>query len=435
MKITWYGGLVLLGLGLIPPFPTGWAGLIEADRLRWQSAYQEGEPEGPANQWFLPFNVPNRGDLQALTLVSVFGDHRDSFFPGHIHTAIDIAPKPRPEPGHIEVYPLATGVVCSIHLDHPHRTIVIKHRLPDGTVVFTSYKHLQTISVANGSQVTWKTPLGRLYTRREALAQGGDYDHLHLEIRKQFDDYGVASWATMDPAALEQRFYDPWAFLKTHVTKPLPRIVVINPALDKTDLSLVQPVLDQIETQYHCEYRVLHYSAVDAQKLEQAAPQGILITGQNTPWSGYPAADLERCMLALRQAQVPLFGICGGHQLIAMAFGGQVGYIRGGGDPGSYRGHFRHQGVLSAQVVQTDLLLKGLPKDPKFYFSHCEEVKQLPPDFSLLIQGPVSRVQMMRHRLKPIYGVQFHPEVAADQDHSGRLILAHFIDAILASSQ
>ncbi len=69
---------------------------------------------------------------------------------------------------------------------------------------------------------THETLLGRLYTSAEAKKQGGNYDHLHLEVRKQFDDYGVASWATMTREDINKRFYDPWLFMKQRVGSTQP---------------------------------------------------------------------------------------------------------------------------------------------------------------------------------------------------------------------
>jgi murein DD-endopeptidase MepM/ murein hydrolase activator NlpD len=109
---------------------------------------------------------------------------------------------------------MANGAVCSIHLSDPHPTVVVKHRLADGSTLYTVYKHLAEIDVANGQQVTPATRIGRLYTADEARRLGGSYDHLHLEVRTAFDDYGVASWLTMTRRELDARFVNPLPFLK-----------------------------------------------------------------------------------------------------------------------------------------------------------------------------------------------------------------------------
>lgn len=185
---------------------------IEATRLYYKEAYQAIKPAELVSSWMVPFDVSNRYDIRSIRVVSVFGDHRESQLKGHIHTATDLIPATRSALTYI--YPMAVGVVCSIHLDHPHKTIVIRHQLPNGKTLYTSYKHLQEIYVSVGTQVNQQTKIARLYTREETKKYKGNYDHLHLEIRKSFYDYGCASWLTMNKTELDELFYDPMTFMK-----------------------------------------------------------------------------------------------------------------------------------------------------------------------------------------------------------------------------
>ncbi|MBN1899563.1 MAG: peptidoglycan DD-metalloendopeptidase family protein [Spirochaetes bacterium] len=186
----------------------------EEDWELWRETYKDVKVKSTVKGWFLPFKTKDRKDIKTIDIISTFGSPRLSYVKGHFHTGIDMIPKKRNRDEYIYVYPVADGSVCSIHLTHPHKTIVIKHRLKDGTILFTSYKHLFEIYPEKGDRVNVQTRLGRLYTREEALKLGGRYDHLHLEIRKKFDDYGAASWTTMSRTNLNKRFYDPWKFIK-----------------------------------------------------------------------------------------------------------------------------------------------------------------------------------------------------------------------------
>lgn len=165
----------------------------------------------------IPFDTPNRYDIRSIRVVSVFGDHRESYLKGHIHTATDLIPAKRSALTYI--YPMAEGVVCSIHLGHPHKTIVIRHRFANGKTMYTSYKHLEEIYVSTGTQVNQQTKIARLYTCEETKKYKGNYDHLHLEIRKSFYDYGCASWLTMNKTDLNELFYDPMVFMKNNLGK------------------------------------------------------------------------------------------------------------------------------------------------------------------------------------------------------------------------
>jgi len=186
---------------------------IAAEAERFKDAFVEVTPDLVVDGWQLPFAVKDRRSIKGMAVVSTFGANRQSYLRGHRHTGLDLVPRPKPK-GYVEVLAMANGVVCSIHLSDPHPTVVVKHRLVDGSIMFTSYKHLGGIDVSNGQQVTAATKIGRLYTADEAKKLGGNYDHLHLEVRKDFDDFGVASWLTMNQRDLDARFSDPLAFLK-----------------------------------------------------------------------------------------------------------------------------------------------------------------------------------------------------------------------------
>ena len=188
---------------------------IERTRINFEPVYINKEPEKIVSSWKVPFETSDRYKLNTVKIVSVFGAPRESYLRGHKHTAVDVIPAKYNN--YIYVYPMANGVICSIHLDHPHKTIVVKHKLDDGSVIYTSYKHLQEIYVKNGMHVDQNTKLARLYTKGEAKKQGGSYDHLHLEIRKSFYDYGCASWLTMTNDDLNRYFYDPVDFMKKNL--------------------------------------------------------------------------------------------------------------------------------------------------------------------------------------------------------------------------
>lgn len=189
---------------------------IETDKDRWKPYYIDANPSQVAENWLIPFEAENRRSINSIKIISIFGDHRDSFFKGHIHTAIDINPA-KPKGKIINVYPMANGVICSIHLGENQRTIVVKHKLKNNQIVFTTYKHLKDVYVNTGQQVNTNTKIARLFTKEESKKYGGDYHHLHLEIRKKFDDYGCASWLTMNKIQLNERYYNPQTFIKEYV--------------------------------------------------------------------------------------------------------------------------------------------------------------------------------------------------------------------------
>lgn len=205
--------LLLLSVTTVPAINKN--SYIGATRLYYKEAYRDIKPVSVVSSWMVPFDTSNRYDMGSIRVVSVFGDYRESYLKGHIHTATDMIPAHKS--GMVYICPMAEGVVCSIHLGHPHKTVVIRHLLANGKTVFTSYKHLQEIYVRVGEQVDQQTKIARLYTAQETKKYKGNYDHLHLEIRKSFYDYGCASWLTMNKADLNELFYDPITFMKSNL--------------------------------------------------------------------------------------------------------------------------------------------------------------------------------------------------------------------------
>ena len=210
--------LPLLLLIVVTYAAHGHAGVLEDDAPRFKGAYVDTEPVATVTSWLLPLRTRDRHDVKTLRVVSVFGAKRNSYVRGHIHSGLDLAVRGK-EGVAVDVMAMAQGVVCSIHLGPPHSTVVVRHKLSDGARLFTSYKHLGHVDVKTGQQVTADTVLGVLFDRKQARELGGNYDHLHLEVRKTFDDYGAASWATMSRKQLEQRFLDPLSFLRRRVKK------------------------------------------------------------------------------------------------------------------------------------------------------------------------------------------------------------------------
>jgi len=102
----------------------------------------------------------------------------------------------------------------------------------------------------------------------------------------------------------------------------------------------------------------------------------------------------------LMELGVPMLGICFGHQLLAHAFGGRVESL----GKGEY-------GVTYVYIEDFDDILEGLNRVERVWMSHSDTVTSLPSDFRVLARTDLCPVAAFKHRDKPIYGVQWHPEV------------------------
>lgn len=102
---------------------------------------------------------------------------------------------------------------------------------------------------------------------------------------------------------------------------------------------------------------------------------------------------------AIRHAQVPVLGVCLGHQGIAIGFGGEV--VQGEPVHG-YPCRVRHN---------NDPLFEGVPQAFSAIRYHSLHVKEpLPETLEAIAWSGDGTLMALRHRTRPIWGVQFHPE-------------------------
>ena len=125
--------------------------------------------------------------------------------------------------------------------------------------------------------------------------------------------------------------------------------------------------------------------------------KGIILSGgpSSVYDPGAPKAD-ERIF----ETGVPILGICYGMQLGAHVLGGRV-------KPAAAR----EFGRAKLKVTSDDPLLRGMPNDTTVWMSHGDQVFELPPEFVPLAATPTCPLAATRHKTRPFYGVQFHPEV------------------------
>lgn len=119
---------------------------------------------------------------------------------------------------------------------------------------------------------------------------------------------------------------------------------------------------------------------------------------------------------AIRGSDVPLLGVCFGHQMMAHAFGSEV--VKDGAHV---------LGMVKTEVLSDDPLFDGLPKELMLLESRWEVVKSLPPGFGLVARSATSKIATMKHRSRPLYGVQFHPERYTKENPEGNTVVGNFV--------
>ncbi|MGM8224954.1 glutamine amidotransferase [Cellvibrio sp. ARAG 10.3] len=137
---------------------------------------------------------------------------------------------------------------------------------------------------------------------------------------------------------------------------------------------------------------------------EVQACAGVIITGSHAMVTDHLAwsVAIEDWLPALVEAEVPILGVCYGHQLLAQAMGGEVGYHPQGKEVGT-----REIELLPACAA--DPLFRSLPPSFLAHTTHAQTVLHLPPGAVRLAANLHEPNHAFRLGARA-WGVQFHPE-------------------------
>jgi GMP synthase (glutamine-hydrolysing) len=152
------------------------------------------------------------------------------------------------------------------------------------------------------------------------------------------------------------------------------------------------------------EYVVVIKAFNDDLLPEPSEVAGAVFTGSHAmvtdraPWS----ERLAEWIKDAHKKQVPMLGICYGHQLIAHALGGEVGYREQGMEIGTHD-------IQLTDAAHTDALFSALPPHFCAHLVHSQSVIKLPLGAQVLARNAADPHQSYRVG-KTTWGVQFHPE-------------------------
>lgn len=126
--------------------------------------------------------------------------------------------------------------------------------------------------------------------------------------------------------------------------------------------------------------------------------KGLILSGG--PMSVYDESSPKIDRDILEDIDVPVLGICYGHQLIAYLYDGVVEK----GDVGEYGG-------VRFRIMSNHILFEGIPKESTVWMSHKDVVVEPPNGFKVLGYTEYTRVAAMADDSRKLYSLQFHPEV------------------------
>ena len=162
------------------------------------------------------------------------------------------------------------------------------------------------------------------------------------------------------------------------------------------------------------ETHVARNDAISVAEALGMRPQGVLLSpGPKTP----NEAGVCLALLATAPAELPIFGVCLGHQAIGQAYGGAVIPAKALMHGKTSEIHHDGKGVFAG--------LKN-PFTATRYHSLSVRKDDLPADLEVTAWTDDGEIMGVQHRTRPVFGVQFHPESIATE--CGYDLLANFLE-------
>ena len=138
----------------------------------------------------------------------------------------------------------------------------------------------------------------------------------------------------------------------------------------------------------------------------------ILSGGRGNP---FEPLNLTSNFVALMNFTVPILGFCLGHEIIAVAYRGRLKKL-----PGLFMNKERITITKTGDPIFEGLISNELYLKRKHHF----HVSELPSNFESLAESDITPNEIIKHKEKPIYGFQAHPEVSGSE---GLLIIKNFL--------
>ncbi|MCM3588070.1 aminodeoxychorismate/anthranilate synthase component II [Mesobacillus maritimus] len=160
--------------------------------------------------------------------------------------------------------------------------------------------------------------------------------------------------------------------------------------------------------------KVVRNDRITVAEIQELNPEGIIISpGPGRPENAGICIDLIRNLAE----NIPILGICLGHQAIGKAFGGQI-----------VKANEIMHGKVSEISHNSDCIFYNLPEKPSVmrYHSLVIEKHSVPEQLNVLAKSVDDQeIMAIKHKAYPLYGLQFHPESIGTNE--GRQLLKNFL--------
>lgn len=162
------------------------------------------------------------------------------------------------------------------------------------------------------------------------------------------------------------------------------------------------------------DIKVIRNDDMSVDEIRELAPQRIIISpGPGRPEDAGVIIDLIREIAG----EIPILGVCLGHQAICEAFGGVVTYAK----------TLMHGKQSVIHINGESRIFADCPRDIPVarYHSLAADRESLPDCLSVLAVDDDGEIMAVMHKEYPVYGVQFHPESIMTPD--GKKMLENFL--------
>lgn len=147
--------------------------------------------------------------------------------------------------------------------------------------------------------------------------------------------------------------------------------------------------------------------------------EAIILSGSEAHLQDEADLDLYNAEIELvRKTDLPVLGICFGHQLIGKAFDSKIQ---------SFQKFIKN--FPKIRILEPDAIFSSWKAGQEIQVAqhHKDYMSNLPSEFVCLAESETHNIEAMKHKSKPIYGVQAHIERATDEHPAGSLILKNFM--------
>jgi len=154
------------------------------------------------------------------------------------------------------------------------------------------------------------------------------------------------------------------------------------------------------------------------ENIKKLNPKGVIFSGgpSSVYDSNAPVPDGK-----IFQLNVPILGICYGHQIIVNSFGGKIKRAN------------KEYGSSVLTIDNNSDIFNGIGDSVRAWMSHGDEAENVPEDFEIIGHTESSRSAAIANKQKTVFGIQFHPEVVHTE--KGTEILKNFVLKVCNANQ